>query len=311
MLLTTIALLTSFLPHSAATLQKSNSDDGILTLKVRLVNLNVSVTDDRGRKVVGLKQEDFLVSEDRVQQDIIHFQPVNAPVNLVLLIDLSGSIGSKLQAMKKAAKRFIDSLKEGDNIAVATFTSRFNLVSGFTTDRKSLKEAINKLEAPIGDTAFYDAGWMSFDLLDGIKESRKALVVLTDGVDSSFHPDEKGSQHTFDELIGRAVEADTTVYPIYFDTEPENGGYYSAATFSTARRQLEELASQTGGAYFRARRIEDLDDVYQQVSAELHSIYSIAYEAKDARKTDRWRLINVKVNRDGVKVKSKRGYYAR
>ena len=311
-LLITLTLFISFAsPLTAAISQNRNTDDGVLTLKVRLVNLNVSVIDTRGKKITDLKQEDFTLSEDRVQQDILYFQPLNAPVNLVLLLDLSGSIGSKLKAMKKAAKRFIDSLKKDDNIAVGAFTSEFNLVSGFTTNRKLLKERIDRLEHPVGDTAFYDAAWISFDLLDGIKDARKALVVLTDGVDSSFRPDEKGSNHSFDELVMRAVEEDATIYPIYFDTEPENGGHYSREAFQAARKQLEALAEQTGGANFRANRIEDLDGVYQQVSAELHAMYSMAYAAKDTRKDGRWRLINVKVKREGIKVKTKRGYYAK
>lgn len=311
-LFATFALLLSLAHPTGAWLnQNRDADDKALTLKVRLVNLNVSVMDARGKKITGLKQEDFVVSEDRVEQNIIHFRAADAPINLVLLLDLSGSIGSKLQAMKKAAKRFIDSLKQGDNIAIGAFTTQFNLVSSFTTNRKLLKERIDRLEQAEGDTAFYDAAWIAFDLLDGITEARKALVVLTDGVDSSFRPDEKGSTRTFDELIDRAVEADATAYPIYFDTEPETAGHYSRETFSKARGQLQQLAEQTGGAYFRAQNIEDLDGVYQQVSAELHAMYSMAYSAKDTRKDGRWRLINVKVNREGIKAKTKRGYYAK
>jgi VWFA-related protein len=311
LLVTFLALTFFFAPADLLIHQRQNTDEGVVKLHSRLVNLNVSVIDRRNKRVSQLRLEDFLISENGVQQTVVHFEPVNAPVNLVLLLDLSGSLGSKLDSLKRAAKRFIDSLKETDRVAVGVFTSRFNLVSGFTDDRKLLKKRIERLEQTDGDTALYDAAWTAFDLLNEVKEARKALVVLTDGVDSSFHPDEQGSRHTFEELLMRAVEEDATVYPIYFDTEAETGGHYSSEAFATARRQLQSLADDTGGTRFSAMRTEDLDGVYQQVSAELHSLYSLAYAASDTRKDGRWRRINVQVNRDGIVAKTKRGYYAK
>lgn len=311
--LVALALLVFLTPAAVLSIQQSsNVDDGAIKLNARWVNLNVSVTDPQGKKVTQLKREDFVILEDGVQQEIVHFAPVDAPVNLVLLLDLSGSIGSKLKAMKKAASRFVDSLKENDRIAVAVFTSRFKLVSGFTNDRKRLNDCIEHIKHPGGGTSLYDAEWTTFDLLGEIKDGRKAIVVLTDGVDSSFLPEEEdGSKHTFDELLMRAVEEDTTIYPIYFDTEPDLGRYYSRAAYVEARKQLQALAEQTGGAYFMARRIEDLDGVYQQVAAELHALYSVAYAAKDTRKDGRWRAIKLRVNLEGIKTKTKRGYFAK
>jgi Ca-activated chloride channel family protein len=311
--LAALALLVFFTPAAVLSIQQSpNVDDGAIKLNARWVNLNVSVTDQQGKKVTQLRREDFVILEDGVPQEVVHFAPVDAPVNLVLLLDLSGSIGSKLKAMKKAASRFVDSLKENDRIAVAVFTSRFKLVSGFTNDRQRLNDCIDHIKHPGGGTSLYDAEWTTFDLLGEIKEARKAIVVLTDGVDSSFLPeDEEGSKHTFDELLTRAVEEDTTIYPIYFDTEPEMGRHYSRAAYVEARKQLQALAEQTGGAYFLARRIEDLDGVYQQVAAELHALYSVAYAAKDTRKDGRWRAIKLRVNLEGIKTKTKRGYFAR
>ena len=311
--LAALTLLVCLTPAIGLSVQQSpGGDEGAIKLNARWVNLNVSVTDQQGRKVTRLRREDFVILEDGVPQEIVHFAPVDAPVNLVLLLDLSGSIGSQLKAMKKAASRFVDSLKENDRIAVAVFTSRFKLVSDFTSDRKRLKDCIDHIKHPGGGTMLYDAEWKTFDLLDEIKEARKAIVVLTDGVDSSFLPeDEEGSKHTFDELLMRAVEEDTTIYPIYFDTEPEMGRHYSKAAYAEARKQLRSLAEQTGGDYFLARRIEDLDGVYRQVADELHALYSVAYAASDSRKDGRWRTIRLKVNLEGIKTRTKRGYLAK
>lgn len=311
--LAALALLVCSTPALVMSFQQSTGvDDGAIKLNARWVNLNVSVTDGQGKKVTQLKREDFVILEDGVPQEIVHFAPVDAPVNLVLLLDLSGSIGSKLKAMKKAAGRFVDSLKENDRLAIAVFTSRFKLVSGFTSDRKRLKDCIDQMKHPGGGTSLYDAEWTTFDLLGEMKDGRKAIVVLTDGVDSSFLPEEEeGSKHSFDEFLMRAVEEDTTIYPIYFDTEAELGRYYSAASYAEARKQLRTLAEQTGGAYFAARRIEDLDGVYHQVADELHALYSVAYAAKDTRKDGRWRAIRLRVNLEGIKTKTRRGYFAK
>jgi len=288
-------------------------DDSAIKLNARWVNLNVSATDPQGKKVTQLRREDFVILEDGVPQEIVHFAPVEAPVNLVLLLDLSGSIDSKLKAMRKAAGRFVDSLKDNDRVAIATFTSRVKLVSDFTSDRKRLKECIDHIKHAGGGTALYDAEWATFDLLRAVQEARKAIVVLTDGFDSSFLPDDDdaGSTRPFDELLTRATEEDTTIYPIYLDTEPEMVHRYSRAAYAEARKQLQTLAEQTGGAYFMARRIEDLDGVYRLVADELHALYSVAYAARDARKDGRWRAIRLTVTREGVKVKTRRGYFAK
>src|SRR5215831_15549956 len=290
----------------------SARDDSAIRLNARLVNLNVKVFDKDGRPVPRLRPENFTVLEDNVAQEVTYFQPVAEPVNLLLLLDLSGSIGRKLQIMKKAAKRFVDSLARDDKIAIATFTTRFHYVCDFTNDKGLLKTRVDAIVNPGGDTALYDAAWSALDSLDRNSNSRNALVILTDGVDSAFIPDEQGSKRSFDDLMMRVEEDETTIYPIYFDTEPQVvGGAYTPQVFAKARKQLEELAEQTGGSYFSASRAEDLDTVYKKVATELHSLYSLAYSARDARNDGRFRRISIKIDREGVKAKTKRGYYAK
>ena len=287
-------------------------EDSAIRLNARLVNLNIKVVDLSGRPVSLLKRDDFVVLENNVPQEVTYFEPVAAPVNLLLLLDLSGSIGSKLEAMKKAAKKFVDSLARDDQVAIASFTTQFQAVSDFTTDKGKLKKSIDRIFNPGGDTALYDATWEALDALRGRAQARTALVILTDGVDSAFIPNEQGSKRGFDELMMRVEEEDATIYPIYFDTEPEVvGGDYTPHVFAKARTQLEALAEQTGGSYFKASRAEDLDGVYKRVASELHSFYSLAYPAKDAKNDGRWRKIAITVNRAGVKARTKRGYYAR
>lgn len=293
------------------------SSDEAIKLEARLVNVLVKVTDAGGKTLPLLKKDDFVVFEDNVQQDISYFEPVTAPLHLVLLLDLSGSTEKKMKVLKRAAQKFVDSLKPTDTIAVAGFTRRFFVISNFTTDHKLLKDRIDDIKNRHSGTAYYDAMWSTLDLLEEARATRKAIVVLTDGVDNSLdHPNDEdlASKHSFSELLERVEEADATLYPIYLDTEYETigrGGRSGHDAYVTARKQLEALADQTGAVMFKAERAEDLEGVYQQVAAELHSLYSLAYAPKFLTRDGAWKKIGVSVNLPGARLRAKRGYYAR
>lgn len=295
----------------------SISPEDVIKLEARVVNLNVKVMDTMGRPLPNLKKEEFLLFEDGEQQDINYFDPVTSPLNIVLLLDLSGSTDSKMKIMKNAAKKFVDALNKEDRIAVAGFTRRFFIISNFTSDHELVKERIGKMKNRHSGTAYYDAMWATLDLLDEVKQARKAIVVLTDGVDNSLdHPDDEDYEpkHSFDELVERVQEADASIYPIYLDTEYEVLGRHGRSghdAYVTARKQLEALAEQTGTEMFKANRAEDLESVYRQVAAELHSLYSIGYSPKVLRKDGKWRKISISVNREGARARTKRGYIAK
>jgi len=303
-------------------------DKDVLRLETRLVNLNVKVTDRAGRPISNLKQENFAVAEDGVPQEVAFFQPVTAPINLVLLLDLSGSTKEKRKVMAQAAKKFIDSLGPNDRVALAAFTRQFYALSDFTTDRKELKKLVDKIKGIDGGTAFYDAMWSTLDLLDRVKEARKAIVVLTDGVDNSLQRSGRWTTtHTFDELLGRVSEEDATIYPIYLNTEPEikinlKGKPWAyerrrervaarKRPYEIAREQLEAIAEETAGLIFKADSEHDLDGVYQRVAAELHQLYSLAYDPKNTNLNGQFRKVGVKVNQPGLLARSRRGYYAK
>jgi VWFA-related protein len=286
-------------------------------LETRLVNLNVKVTDKLGNPLPALGKTDFQILEDTVPQEITYFEPVTAPLNIVLLLDLSGSTEKKMKIIKHAAKSFVESLNPTDRIAIAGFTRRFMLVSNFTTDRKLLKDRIDDIKNRHSGTAYYDAMWSALNLFDEASASRKAIVVITDGVDNSLeYPKDHDydPKHSYQELIERIVEADVTIYPIYLDTEYETvvrRGMSDHDAYATARKQVAEVAEVTGSVMFRADRAEDLEGVYKQVAAELHSLYSLAYTPKEVRKDGKWRKIQISVNRDGAKARTRHGYFAK
>jgi Ca-activated chloride channel family protein len=294
-----------------------HTSEDVIKLEARLVNLNVKVVDSMGRPLPNLKKEEFILLEDSSPQDVSYFEPVTAPLNVVLLLDLSGSTDSKMKVIKKAAKKFVDSLNKDDRVAVAAFTRRFFVISNFTSNHEEVKDRIGKIKNRHSGTAYYDAMWATLDMLDEVKQARKAIVVMTDGVDNSIdHPDDSdfNPKHGFDELIARIQEADASIYPIFLDTEYEvvgRNGRNGHDAYVTARKQLQEVADQTGTEMFKADRAEDLENVYKLVAAELHSLYSIGYAPKELRKDGQWRKVSVKVNREGARARTRRGYFAK
>ncbi len=292
-----------------------------IRIETRLVNLNVKAVDRGGQPLTDLKPEDFVVYEDAVKQDVTHFKPVNAPVNVLMLLDLSGSTQKKRGAMIEAARKFIDALPAQDKISLVAFTRRYRQLTDFTADKIALKKELEQVRKIGGGTAYYDAMWKALDDLDKISDARKAIVVLTDGEDESLIGNEE-TIHTFDELLGRASEEDVTIYPIYFSG---GGNHYDKLGLlfggggsltgndnrRVARKQLDDLAEQTGGEVFSAQREGELEGAYKLVASELHTLYSLAYSPDKLKHNGEFRKISVKIGREGSVAKTRRGYYDR
>lgn len=301
-------------PNGAAAAERvPAADPDAVRLEGRLVNLTIRATDRAGKIIPNLSKDDFLVYEDGVQQEVQFFRPVSAPVSLVLLLDLSGSIKEKMKVMKKAAQKFVDALRPNDQIAVAAFARRFMLVSPFTTNHKLLKDRIGDMKTRSSGTGYYDSMWETLDLLDTVKDSRRAIVVLTDGVDNYLeNPKRWPVEHDFDTLLTRmSEEEDVVIYPVYLDTEYETVFKMRASNsraYATAREQLWQVAEQTGGLLYKAARIEDLDGVYQRVASELHTLYSLAYSPASVAAAGTWHKLSVKVELSGAVARTRKGY---
>lgn len=296
---------------------KENSpDEEAIVLKAALVNLNVSVTNRSGVALANLKKEDFEVAENGEPQKIEFFQPTTAPFNLVLALDLSGSIKDKLDIVKSAALRFVEVLGPQDKVAVVTFTDEIRVVSQLTNDREELKRRIRAVDRSQGGTAFYEALWFSLmDTLRGTRGQRNAIVVMTDGVDSSldrYNPMQ--SRVSFNQLASRLEESDVIVFPIYLDTEYEEvfeRGNSSSEAYAVARDQLERIGELTGGQMFKAEKVGDLSGVYKQVAAAIRTVYSVGYYPTNPERDGTFRRVRVGVNRADAAVRTRKGYYAK
>nr|MDQ3821451.1 VWA domain-containing protein [Acidobacteriota bacterium] len=199
------------------------AEGDVVRVDTNLVSLNVSVYNGRLRTYVGeLEQKDFAIFDDGREETVTHFAATNAPFDLVLLIDLSGSTAKKRDLIRKTTERFIGAARPSDRLAIVTFSSEINVISPLTTDRAKLLESTKKIKGG-GGTRLWDALKFTLDQVIGPKtgERRRAVVVMTDGVDSSFLPFGAGSIITFADLVEAVRQSDALIIPIYLDTEPD------------------------------------------------------------------------------------------
>lgn len=289
----------------------------ILRIDSDLVNLNVSIFNrTASNSATALQQKDFSVLDNGAPQEITFFAASNTPFDLVLLLDLSGSIGDKLDLIRKTSKRFVDAARPDDRIAIFTFAAEIRKVSGFTADHLVLKRSIDEIERPIGGTNFWDA--LRFVLEHVVNQSRaeqrrSAIVVMTDGVDNAL-PDVYGEGSratTFEQLLEAGRRSDTIILPIYLETERDKGARGTPpSAFAIAREQLATLAEEGGNPLYRARKVKDLDGVYEQVIRDLGTVYSIGYRPSNRGREGLWHKVNVRViGHTDLALRAKRGYY--
>jgi VWFA-related protein len=291
-------------------------EDDAIVLNSSLVSLNVSVTNRSGSALANLSKGDFDVFENGELQKIEFFAPSSAPFNLVLVLDLSGSIQDKLNLVKSAASKFLDVIGTNDKVAVLTFTDQVRVVSPLSSNRDLVRKRIKTIDQATGGTAFYEAMWFAIvDTLRGTQGQRNAVVVMTDGVDSSLDRfDPLPSRVSYNQLARRLEESDALVFPIYLDTEFDEvfkGGRSSSESYAIARMQLERLAEITGGQSFRAETADDLSGVYKQVAAAIRTIYSVGYYPIRSERDGSFHRVRVAVNRPDAAVRTRRGYYAK
>lgn len=293
------------------TLETIRIDSDLVDLKVSVLGLTPNAPAPL------LEQKDFRVLEDGVPQEISFFAAADAPFDLVLLLDLSGSNHKNLKMIRNSAKRFVDAARDVDRIALVTFTDQPALYSSFTLDRRKLKKAIDDMDEAIGGTNFWDSlDYVLQDLIgNGGGLRRSAVVVMTDGIDNAL-PDVPGpgSRTPFEKLVESIRQSESIIFPIYLDTEEENVKRFHVprAAYTQAREQLGQLALLCGTTLYRAAKLKDLDAVYAQVVRDLSTVYSIGYRPSNKSLDGKWRSVEVQLNnRPDLFARTKRGYHAK
>ena len=293
------------------------SEGDVIRVDSQLVTMNISVI-DRGtnRGLMGLGRSDFKLFEDGEEQRILQFESSNAPFDLVLLIDLSGSTREVVKLIRAAAVRFVEAARPADRIGVITFAGQPTVVSTLTADRDLLRQRIETIDTARGDTKLYDA--TNFAMETVLKESKKsrrtAIVLMSDGLDGTIPgiSGQQGSRTSYQDTLRNIQEFDGVLYTLWLNTEYEAMSPLDTQpeAFDMGYDRMKEMADTGGGVFYKVERLTDLAGAYEQVVADLGTMYSLAYRPSNNTRDGRWRAIRIGVNRANAVPRGKRGYYA-
>src|SRR5262245_35967024 len=327
--------------------QQRPADDG-QTFKfksgVELINVTATVSDANGRFVPNLKQDDFLIYEDNEPQQVTHFSSERVPVSLGIAVDTSSSMmGEKIESARSALDRFLyDLLDPQDEIFLYQFSNDPTLLQGWTTDRQRLSRALGRLN-PHGGTAMYDAVAEAVPLVQQGQFRKKALVVISDGNDTSSTTRLRDVQQQIREsealVYAVGIDCSGTSYsprrrsgifeqrrppiPLPFPMpggrggwprpmpQPPNqpGGGMSPCSDPVNVAALRDLTDDSGGRTELIREPRDLDPATANIADELSKQYYLGYPAP-GKKDGRWHSIRVEVRNHNYRVRARRGYVA-
>ncbi len=248
---------------------------------------SVRVSDLNNRAIGDLSVSDFEVLESGQPRQIVSIRPSTAPFNLVLLLDVSGSVDNYVNFIRKAARNFVGTVDNRDRISIVTFNDDVKVLSTFTTDKTLLSESLDTFDAG-GATAYYDA--LAFTLaetLRPLKGERTAIVVLTDGDDNrSFLP--------FDSMLSSIQESGALIYPLYVPSalvaasQNDPGAtldslrtrYLQGELTSRAKGEGKRLADVSGGVYYEITQLSQLQTAYEDIVRQLRTAYEIEYRSE-------------------------------
>jgi len=275
---------------------------------VNAVHLSVSVVSKKGKLITDLDEKDFWVLEDDVIQEIAYFsRDTDAPVDVVLLVDASGSmdVNAKTANARNAAIQLIHGLRPEDRVAVYAFDRDLYRLTDFTRTKEDAIDALTRL-APFGSTALYDAIVTLSDHVVHEGFGRRAIVVVTDGVDTS-------SEASVEQAVARAKGVDLPVYAIRVLSpvdDPDNDLFLGihGASFR-GEDALRLFTMETGGAMFEGSRWGQLAAATARIREELKTQYRISYVPQNNRGDGGFRRIHVRTRRRGTEIRTRKGYY--
>lgn len=310
----------------------------VIRVNTTLVTIPLSVTDRDGRYIPNLTKEDFRLWEDGVEQDVAYFSSVDKPFSVVLMIDTSGSTRFRLDEIQDAAVQFVNQLRRDDRVMVVSFDDDVRILSEFTNNRYQLSEAIRRTSTGEG-TRLYDAVDLVINQRLNQIQGRKAIVLFTDGVDTT-------SRHSsYDSNLRDAEELDALIYPVQYDTQADmagggttwpgrpptigdilgqiwggrrrggvwgrrggGGGGSSPQDYALANEYLRDLAEKTGARQYNADTTQNLAYAFSNIAEELRRQYSLGYYPKRQAQAGERRQIRVRVDRPNLAVRARDSY---
>lgn len=319
-----------------ALLLAGGKENPVFSSDVKVVNVLATVRTKGGEIVADLTKDDFLLSEDNHPQTIKYFsRETNLPLIVGLLVDTSGSQRNVLGEEETASYTFLEKVlrEDLDKTFLAHFDFDTELLQDLTSSKDKLRSALEGMEVPEagsrrggggyggrggrggrngggagGGTTLYDAVYLASDEIMRHQQGRKAVVLLTDGVDH-------GSLASMDTAIEKAQRADTLIYSIMFEGEEGGGGFVGFGRIgmggmdADGYKVLQKMSRETGGGFFEVSRKMGIDAIYRRIEEELRSQYSIGYTPDRLTGGGAFRTISLKARRKELVVQARQGYY--
>jgi VWFA-related protein len=278
-----------------------------VSVDVQLVQLSVSVLDKDGQPVNGLRKEDFAVFEDGVQQEMSWFSHEDVPISVGLVIDNSASMHNKRERVNRAALSFASESNPNDETFIVNFDDAAYLEQDYTSNIDDLIAALSDIDTR-GQTALYDAVYLSAAHLGQGKKDRKALLVITDGEDNA-------SKYSREKVLSGLRQSKVTVYAIgLLEENDARGPVFGKSPSKKTKEALEQFAQATGGRAYFPRSIDEIGPLCRRVARDLRNQYILGYTPSNQKLDGSWRRIAVRVNSSRVPskvtVSAKEGYYA-
>ncbi len=315
---------------SVALAQDPEVDDTPITVGTTVVRLNVGVVDRTGAPIKNLEKQDFVIYEDGKAQDISDFEPTVAPFSVVLILDMSGSTIGFRQTIRTSALRFIGALDPQDRVSVIECYDKVNVLNGFTSNRETLYHSIDVANGR-GKTRLYDSLEIALKKLKSESNRRKAIIVLTDGIDTKAQNSDRTALASLNDsamkdaippleydplkkVLQDAQEIGATIYPLALPTgDPRKLADplpIQLEMYGAARERLNILARRTGGTMTTINRLEEMGRLYAEIAADVRSLYTIEYQPINEKRDGKWREVKIEVKRPELISRTRPGYYA-
>jgi Ca-activated chloride channel homolog len=284
--------------------QTAERERGVFTIRRNIdeVVLNCTVVDSDSHLVQDLTQDDFHVYEDNVPQTIVSFQHSDLPVSMGILIDNSGSMRDKREAVNEAALDLVRASNPSDEAFIVNFSDEAFLDQDFTSDINKLREGLSHIESR-GGTALYDAVVASADqLAQGARRPKQVLLIITDGEDNA-------STLNLEQTIRRIQDLQG---PVVYSIGLLFGDDARGAEGRRAKRALQLLSDETGGIAFFPHALADVDSIAAEVARDIRNQYTIGYHSTKPMSQGGYRVVHVDArshNHGKLLVRTKAGYY--
>ncbi|MEP6703330.1 MAG: VWA domain-containing protein [Acidobacteriota bacterium] len=274
----------------------AQNDDDVVTVDSSIVVINATITDASGNHVSGLRQNQFSVFENGVEQELGFFAAEETPFAAVILLDSSGSMEQRVSMARSAAIRFLDGIRETDNAEIYRFDSKVTIVQKFSNSR-DVSEKLFDLKAD-GMTALNDAIFQAAKDLGDRPEKRRAIIVLSDGMDTF-------SGHSAEKALKAALSVNASIYTVDMSAAETSG-----KQLAQNQGVLRNFAEKTGGMFIATPGGVAMRDVFRKIVDELGEQYTLSYQPKNTAKDGKWRAVEVRVSRPNLSIRTRKGYHA-